>query len=261
MSVSHRNLIIIIAVVVGILVASIAGFVVYGCRKRSARLRTRLFKRAATPLSDAEFDKWRHSTKAPTYRSGGTTVYKSTGTRFETFNGDVKVPIPAPIVSVVRLDTNMYQQASRPITPPEPRRTSNEAFQSPTTSTRPLMSHSRHKSSVSLQDRPPTPHSSSPRSAWDSESPFSDSAMEVPQSPQQKEHRVHVHYPSISEASDFDFGFQGSSPRRESARRESWVHHSHTHSRTLSHGSTQLPNFSNFHLSGLGLEDWKQRDY
>lgn len=220
----------------------------------------RLFKRAATPLSDAEFDKWRHSSKAPTYKSGGTTVYKSTGTRYETFDGDVKVPIPAPIVSVVRLDTNManmYQQPPRPATPPERRRLSNEAARSPATSTRPLMGtrHSRHKSSMSLQDRPPTPYSAtSPPSAWDNESPFGDSNM-VPQSPQQKEHRVHVHYPSISEASDFDFGFHGGSPRRESARRESWVHHSHTHS------AQQLPNFTHFHLSGLGLEDWKQRDY
>lgn len=232
MPMSRRNLIIILACVIGMIVITTVGFIVFSCRKKKHRLH--LLKRAATPLSDAEFDLWRRPTKAPSvYKSGGTTVYKTTGTRLERYDPDLKSP--SPICQVVRVDSTMANHSPRPITPPQ--RTqfpSSIVTNSPTTSTRPLIrstssaantTHSRHKSSMSLQDRPPTPYSSSsPPIGWDGETLLSES---VPQSPREKQHRVH--YPSMSEASDFDFGFgygPPDSPRRDSTRRESWVHHS-----------------------------------
>ncbi|KAF2094552.1 hypothetical protein NA57DRAFT_80353 [Rhizodiscina lignyota] len=256
-SASRRNLVIILAVVISVLVTATVVFIVLGCRKKNKRLR--LFHRAVTPLSDAEFDLWRRPSKTPlVYKSSGTTVYKSSGTRF-----DADVKEPSPVCQVVRIDSKTYAIPPRPLTPPQkPQSSSPTATDSPTTSTRPLArtvsiatTTSRHKSSMSLQDRPPTPYSpSTPPTGWDSETLFSEG---IPQSPRQREHRVHVHYPSVSEVSDFDFGFgygPPDSPRRESTRRESWVHHS----RRFSSFGQGHPSFQGFNFPDV--DDFKKRD-
>jgi hypothetical protein len=259
MSMSRRNLIIILAVVIGLLIATTVSFIMYGCRKKTTRVR--FLGRAVTPLSDSEFDQWRRPGKGPqAYKSAGTTVYKTTGIRYE---ADVKAP--SPICHVVRIDPKAQNMPQRPVSPPvQAQALLPSLMHSPSTSTRPLIrsmstitttSTPRHKSSMSLQDRPPTPYSpSTPPSGWDDELLFS----EVPQSPRQREHRVHVHYPSVSEASDFDFGFgygPPDSPRRESTRRESWVHHSRRFS-SLGQGH---PSFQGFNLPDS--EAFKKNDF
>lgn len=216
------------------------------------------FKRAATPLADAEFDKWRKPSKDPAlYHSGGTTIYKSTGLRYDGLKS------PAPLLHAFRIPSPTMSPITekRPTTPPHPLQSSPSLGKSPSASVRPLIrstsipsvttKHSRHKSSVSIQDRPPTPYSpSTPPSTWDNETLWQ---SEAPSSPREKHHRVH-----LSDASEFDFGFgygPPDSPRREPVRRESWVHHSR---RFSSLSTVAHPNYQSFKFD---VESGKPMDF
>lgn len=264
-----RTELIAIGVVVGLVLASsvvimVAALRHYGVSRTQKS--TPQFRRSATPLPDTEFDKWRKPSKNPAlYHSGGETIYKSSGLRYDGLKS------PAPLVHAFRVPSSTKLPTTtiteRPTTPP---RSTKPVYKrppplldssSPHASVRPLLrstttstvetQRSRHKSSVSIQDRPPTPYSpSSPPSTWDNDTLWHE---ETPTSPREKRHQVH-----LSDTSDFgsDFGYgPPDSPRREPLRRESWVHHSR---RFSSLGSIAHPNYQNFDFD---IEAGKKLDY
>lgn len=157
------------------------------CQKR-AKKRIRVFSlRAITPLDDAEFESWRRPS-----------TYTQKPEKYGIMPSRPPVVRAKNSASIFEKDIQLFD---KPHTPP---RTSVKSI-SPSSPIR-MPDHARRKSSVtSLQDRPPTPYS--PGLSEDDEHP----APWLPRRDSQRS-RGHVHYPSMSEASEFDFGFN-SAPR------------------------------------------------
>lgn len=257
-SIAQESLVAVVCVPVGLVVLGFIIFILFGFRGSKARLW--LLKRSATPLSDAEFDQWRSPGRDPLLSySRGTTVYKTAGLRY-----DRETKLTGPVVRAIRIDspTKWNEKGGRPITPPDTAQLLPASPTSPTASMKPLMrtvsvpstaAHQSWKSSMSLQDRPPTPYSAtSPPSARDNGEQW---IQEAPTSPREPQHRVHLS--DVSDCNiDFSYGPESGSPRRESARRESWVHHSR---RFSSLSNIVHPNVQGFHM--FDLEEGKKMDY
>lgn len=257
---SRTSVVALVAVPIGFFVVAIIACVIFCSNGRSARL----FRRSATPLSDAEFDEWRRPDKNTlSYHSRGTTIYKSSGLRYDRESKEPKIST----VRALRIDSvASLNEKQAPLTTPPPQtaqnhhshsqirqqrqqsyRSASSYAQSPHSSIKPLIRTTSvpsadirdgHKSSLSLQDRPPTPFSPTfPPSRRESDTLWRE---EAPTSPREPRHRVHLSDASEYSEHDFPFGSPnshysapfgygpdaGSSPRRDSARRESWVHHS-----------------------------------
>ncbi|KAJ9647786.1 hypothetical protein H2199_001561 [Coniosporium tulheliwenetii] len=170
--------IIIGAVVGGLLVIAVCTWIWVRVRRSQKRYRRKLFRRAVTPLDDAEFESWRR----PSVANSQLEIYGSI--QHPPPSHSPKAKPPAPLV--VEKDVGTYgPEISRlPQSSPSSGRSRSEKD----------TDHSRNKSSVSVQDRPPTPYS--PTLPPDS---FGSSPKSPPN---------HVHYSSMSSASDFDFGFK-----------------------------------------------------
>ncbi|EON67435.1 hypothetical protein W97_06689 [Coniosporium apollinis CBS 100218] len=165
-------------VVSGLLVVAICAWIWVRVRRSQKRNRRKLFRRAVTPLDDAEFESWRR----PSVAHSQLEIY-----------GSIQQPPPshsprakpaAPLV--LEKDLGIYgpETSRSPRSSPSSGRSRSERH----------TDHSRNKSSVSVQDRPPTPYSpTQPPESFGSS----------PKSPPN-----HVHYSSMSSASDFDFGFK-----------------------------------------------------
>ncbi|KAB2571964.1 hypothetical protein BFW01_g11976 [Lasiodiplodia theobromae] len=191
-----RNLAIILGSVLGGCAALlIVGIVLFILRRRRTQ-GSSIISRAVTPLDDAEFESWRRPSKQLQWR--------------EKYNVLPEPPAPA----LTRMPTSSRRnrhsrQLSRlsqltekeleddtPMYSYRPSRTPEPGMKAP--------EHVRNKSSLSLQDRPPTPYS--PTSSKESPKFPTQPTHTRPKSVSQRTN--HVHYPSMSEASDFDFGFQ-----------------------------------------------------
>ncbi|KAH7054463.1 hypothetical protein B0J12DRAFT_570660 [Macrophomina phaseolina] len=174
-----RNLAIILGSVLGgCAVLLIVGIVLFILRRRK-KTRGSIIARAVTPLDDAEFESWRRPSKQLQWR--------------EKYNVLPEPPAPAltrmPSSSRRNRHSRQISQLSA----------LTEKDRTPEPNIKP--EHVRNKSSLSLQDRPPTPYS--PTSSKESQN------FPTPTRPKSVSQRSnHVHYPSMSEASDFDFGFQ-----------------------------------------------------
>lgn len=178
---------IVLGSVFGVLMLALIATLLLFCRKRSKK-KVRIFSlRAVTPLDDAEFESWRRPSTSKPKKYG--------------------IMPSRPAVVRAKNSANLFEKEvalySRVHTPPQTPPKSD----TPTSSIK-LPDHARRKSSVSIQDRPPTPFS--PDVSEDGDPALWLPKIESPRS------RGHVHYPSVSEASEFDFGF--SSPPRHSDR-------------------------------------------
>lgn len=180
-----RNLAIILGSILGgCAVLLIIGIVLFVMRRRKSR--GSIISRSVTPLDDAEFESWRRPSKQLQWR--------------EKYNVLPEPPVPAltRMPSSSRRSRHSRQLSSKDFGDAVPTYTYR-----PTRTPEPNMKpeHIRNKSSLSLQDRPPTPYS--PTSSKESHN------FPAPTRPKSLSQRSnHVHYPSMSEASDFDFGFQ-----------------------------------------------------
>lgn len=180
---------IVLASVFGVLVLALIATLLLFCRKRSKK-KVRIFSlRAVTPLDDAEFESWR---RPSTYTS-----------RPEKYG----IMPSRPAVVRAKNSANLFEKEialyNTPHTPPQ-----TPPKSATTVSAVKVPDHARRKSSLSIHDRPPTPFS--PDMSGDSDPALWLPKLESPRS------RGHVHYPSVSEASEFDFGF--SSPPQHSDR-------------------------------------------
>lgn len=171
---------IILAVVLGSLVFTLAIVFVLFCWRRSKKRIRGFSLRAVTPLDDAEFESWRrpsqYTARPQKYgmRPSQPAVVRTTKTpnMFEKELANYEFPPRTPSPD----EEPPANAPSTPIRKPEP---------------------ARRKSSVcsSLADRPPTPYS-----------PASTSS-EFPRSSYTSRKSRSIHYPSMSEASAFNFDF------------------------------------------------------
>jgi hypothetical protein len=193
---------IILAVVMGTLVLLLAVTLALFCAKRSKKRIRGFSLRAVTPLDDAEFESWRRPsqyTKRPEkygIRPTQPVIVRSTRTpnMFET--------------NMFEKELSLYNSPRTPSPQYE-----DKTLISPTTPIR-KPQRARRKSSVSssLADRPPTPYS--PASTTGEFPRRSSHASRKSSTP-------HIHYPSMSETSafDFKFDFEDDYPPRGQPRR------------------------------------------
>jgi hypothetical protein len=186
---------IILAVVLGSLVLALAVVFILFCHQRSKRRVRGFTLRAVTPLDDAEFESWRRPSQ-----------YTQRPEKY-----GIRPTQPAPIRT-----TRSALMFEKEINYNPPRTPSlydydNDSIRSPTSPVR-QPERARRKSSVcsSLADRPPTPYS--PASTT-SEFPRTSMASRKsnPGSPR-------IHYPSMSEASAFNFNFIDFDPHTRNPR-------------------------------------------
>ena len=151
--------------------------------RRRAKKRVRGFTlRAVTPLDDAEFESWRRPSQ-----------YTQRPEKY-----GIRPTQPAAIRATASAPAFEKEVNYNPPRTPSPQDTAS--FKSPPTSIR-KPERARRKSSVcsSIADRPPTPYSPSsttsefPRSSMTSRKSYAGSPR--------------IHYPSMSEASAFNFNF------------------------------------------------------
>ncbi|PSN72755.1 hypothetical protein BS50DRAFT_582393 [Corynespora cassiicola Philippines] len=188
---------IILAAVLGTLVLALAVVLGLFCWKRSKRRMRGFSLRAVTPLDDAEFESWRRPSQ-----------YTQRPEKY-----GIRPTQPALIRST--RTPNMFEKElgiSDPTRTPSPRQLTS-TIKSPTSPIK-KPERVRRKSSVSssIADRPPTPYSPAstsseyPRSSYNSRKSHSGAP--------------YIHYPSMSEASafNFNFDFESGSPPRDHVR-------------------------------------------
>lgn len=181
----ENKIYIILASVLGFLVFVFVCTIVLFCWKRPARKMRGFSIRAVTPLDDAEFESWRRPTRY-------TTAPEKYGIR-----------PTAPPAARVRTNTLLEKELGlhdRPRTPP-----ARSPPGSPKTPSITVPKRARRQSSLSLADRPPTPYSPS-STTGEFIRTGSHASRGSPRSPK------HLHYPSMSEASEFNFNFDLSGP-------------------------------------------------
>ncbi|KAF2145752.1 uncharacterized protein K452DRAFT_305717 [Aplosporella prunicola CBS 121167] len=200
---SNRNLAIIIGCALGgVAVCVMVGLSLFCCRRRRAKGAI-LGPRAVTPLDDAEFESWRKPSKQIQWREKRYDLMpEPPAPALTRLPSRTRRSRPNSLESPINSPTLMYTYRPKPSRTPEPGEH--------------LDFHARNKSSLSsLQERPPTPYSptsssdmSYPSTLTKSASPMSPPPPSVTRASKAMSPKsTHVHYPSISEASDFDFGF------------------------------------------------------
>jgi hypothetical protein len=184
----ENTLWIVLAVVLGSLTLALAAVFFLFCRRRAKKKVRGFSLRAVTPLDDAEFESWRRPSQ-----------YTQRPEKY-----GIRQIQPAP-VSVTKatpmFEKDVHYEAPRT---PSPQDNDYVSMTSPTNSVR-KPERVRRKSSVcsSVADRPPTPYSPAsttsefPRSSYASRSSYAKSPR--------------IHYPSMSEASAFNFNFHSDS--------------------------------------------------
>ncbi|KAF2842171.1 hypothetical protein M501DRAFT_389655 [Patellaria atrata CBS 101060] len=182
---STRNLIIILSATLGVFLIILIIVIIRVCLRRRAR-RGIFLGRTVTPLDDATFESWRKPSMH---------VQRS-----EKDVEGLTEPTPPPMARLSYRSPSMEHSPEfhRPRTPSYARRPES-------TRSRERLHKGRRQSSVSIQDRPPTPYS--PRKSLEEDA----STWGTPQSTTQRPSHTHSHYPSVSDASDFDFGFSWNS--------------------------------------------------
>ena len=188
---------IILAVVLGSLVLALAVVFLLFCRRRAKKKVRGFTLRAVTPLDDAEFESWRR----PSQYTQRPEKYGIRPTQ--------------PAATRTARSAPMFEKEINYNSPRTPSPQDNDSIKSPSTPVR-KPERVRRKSSVcsSIADRPPTPYSPSstvsefPRSSMASRKSYAGSPR--------------IHYPSMSEASAFNFNFnldfdpQSRDPARQS---------------------------------------------
>lgn len=173
----QRNLWIILAVVLGTLVLAFTVVLYLFCVRRNKK-KLRVFSlRAVTPLDDAVFESWRRPSQY-------TQRPERYGMRSSQSNFTRTTQQPNMIEKELRdydFSPSSVPSATSPIRKPE-------------------RAHRKSSCASSLADRPPTPYSPASVSSEFPPSSFT-STKSFPGSPR-------THYPSLSEASAFDFDFQ-----------------------------------------------------
>jgi hypothetical protein len=184
---------IILGAVLGFLMLTFTAVMVLFSWKRSKRRIRGFSLRAVTPLDDAEFESWRRPSQYTTRPEKEKYIITPTQRAI------VRNP-----KSPNMFDKELSSFDSYQTTPPQ------SPTQDPSSPIR-LPEQARRKSSViSIADRPPTPYSPSPTSG---EFPRRSSRGSMSSRISHGSHR-HRHYPSMSEASDFNFDFGFDSPPR-----------------------------------------------
>ena len=178
----ENQLWIILGSVLGFLVLIFVLTVALFCWKRPASKMRKFSIRAVTPLDDAEFESWRRPTQ-----------YTARREKY----GIHPTPPPVAVIKTPTLWEKEVNLNDRPRTPPLKR--SPTSPRAPSSITAP--ERARRKSSVSIADRPPTPYSPS-SSTNEFVRTGSHASRGSPRSPK------HLHYPSASDASDFNFNFE-----------------------------------------------------
>jgi hypothetical protein len=171
---------IILTAVLGFLVLVFTLTIVLFCWKRPAKKIRGFSIRAVTPLDDAEFESWRRPSQ-----------YTA---RPEKYGIHPAQPPVARVKSPAALEKEIGFH-DRPSTP------TRRSLGSPITpSPIRVPQRARRKSSLSIADRPPTPHSSSSVTG-EFVRRGSRTSHGSPRTPR------HMHYPSMSEASEINFNF------------------------------------------------------
>jgi hypothetical protein len=189
---------IILASVLGFLVLVFTLTLALFCWKRPARKIRGFSIRSVTPLDDAEFESWRRPSQY-------TTRPEKYGIR----------PTQPP---VARVKTPVLWEKEIGVDDPPSTPPGNHMRSQKTPSPIRVPQRVRRKSSLSIADRPPTPHSSSSTTGEfvRRESRTSHGSPRTPR---------HIYYPSMSDASEinfnFDFGATGQSPPRDRASSQS----------------------------------------
>lgn len=182
---------VVLGSVLGALVLGLAIYVLWLLRRRHQRSGRRSLAatfRAVTPLSDSEFESWRRP---------------STNQR--------QWPEKYPISTI---DSRPLPRISR--APSQPKTTKPvliNPFDTPNPqSMRPVVHTRRKSSTVSIQDRPPTPYSpASPKLRKSSES--KEDLWGAASPTHTKPAQARVYHPSTSESSTFDFDLEGRLPQ------------------------------------------------
>ncbi|KAK8192899.1 hypothetical protein HDK77DRAFT_178079 [Phyllosticta capitalensis] len=206
MAQSNRQL----AIILGSVLGGTATLLLIGCVfaviVRRRRTNGSIIARAVTPLDDAEFESWRRPSTQIQWREKSYSILPEKPppalTRMPPSSRQNRRSRQSNSLIITEKDleevpTYAYRPKPTTIRAPEP--TAMNMPPTPPASMRTnsisRTAHIRNQSSMSLRDRPPTPfsqkdgithmrtHSASARS-------------------------TRVHHPSVSEASDFDFGFQ-----------------------------------------------------
>ncbi|ORX93179.1 hypothetical protein BCR34DRAFT_629398 [Clohesyomyces aquaticus] len=175
---------VILGAVLGFLLLTFTAVLVLFSWKRSKRRIRGFSLRAVTPLDDAEFESWRR----PSQYTKRPEKYIITPTE--------RVIIRSPRTPIM-FEKELALYDPHQTTP------SQSPTKDPSSPIR-LPEQARRKSSVSIADRPPTPYSPSPTSG---EFPKRSSRGSHSSRRSQGSHHRHNHYPSMSEASDFNFDF------------------------------------------------------
>ncbi|KAF2088766.1 hypothetical protein K490DRAFT_37959 [Saccharata proteae CBS 121410] len=200
---NHRNLAIILGAALGSLtLVLLLGTLCY-LRRRQSR-GSLLTRRCVTPLSDAEFESWRRPSKQIQWREKLSSPSASISAAFPASPPPALTRFPSTSSrhrpsSMVMLEKDLgvpvYEYRPRPIRTPDGFRKADRAWD--------VGGHRRCKSSMStiqsVVDRPPTPYSPTGSISTRPHERVSSMSPKL----------GHVHYPSVSEASDFDFGFRG----------------------------------------------------
>ncbi|PVI08544.1 hypothetical protein DM02DRAFT_5336 [Periconia macrospinosa] len=169
----QKTLWIIVAVVLGTLVIALAVVLSLYCARRNKK-KLRVFSlRAVTPLDDAVFESWRRPSQ-----------YTQRPERYGIRSSQPSSTRTTKTPSMMEKELGDYEfppSSAPPIRKPE-------------------RVHRKSSCASSLADRPPTPYSPASVSSEFPSSSFT-SSKSFPGSPR-------THYPSLSEASAFDFDFQ-----------------------------------------------------
>ncbi|KAF1956073.1 hypothetical protein CC80DRAFT_413603 [Byssothecium circinans] len=180
---------IILGVVVGSLVLGCVTVLALFCARRSKRKIRGFSLRAVTPLDDAEFESWRRPSQ-----------YTQRPEKYGIRPTQPAVVRTAPTPNMFEKELINYDLARAQSRTPSPR--DDSSIKSPPPLRKPERVRRKSSCASSLADRPPTPYSPAspasvsgdfPRSSYTSRRSYGSSPR--------------THYPSMSEASAFDFDF------------------------------------------------------
>jgi len=181
MAMEETKVWIILGVVLGCLVLALAVVLILFCWRRSKRRVRGFTLRAVTPLDDAEFESWRRPSQ-----------YTQRPQKYGIRPTQPPAARTTQIHSMFEKDVDAYEP---PRTPPPFEHPPFNVAMSPVK--KPEKARRKSSTASSIADRPPTPYSPSsttgdfPRSSFTSRKSFGGSPR--------------IHYPSMSEASAFNF--------------------------------------------------------
>ncbi|CAI6247721.1 unnamed protein product [Periconia digitata] len=171
-----KDLWILLAVILGTLVLTCAAILTLFCIRRNKKKLRMFARRAATPLDDAVFESWRRPSQ-----------YTQRPERYG-------IRSSQPNMARAAQTPSMMEKELRNYTFPH-----SSLSSAPSPVRKPERAQRKSSCASSIADRPPTPYSPTSVSSEFPPSSFT-SSKSFPGSPR-------THYPSLSEASAFDFDF------------------------------------------------------